>query len=115
MFVSAQDLELIHNKLDRMLDSIIKLQVITAELSEHQKSINGTVARHEKDFAHERAISNELIKELKIKFNSKCDSIENDIVFTKRAIWKAQGAIIAITVFSTVLGIVGALKVLGLL
>lgn len=112
--MSANDLELIHNKLDKMLDHIVKLQVITAELSEHQRSINGTVARHEIMFNEEKKITNELIKDFKENSRKKIEDIDRRIDENKLYITKAQGITIGIGILATVIGVIATSKSLGL-
>ena len=103
MYMAKQDMIAIHNKLDKIIDSnnkahevlakeIHKYGLITVQLEEHQKAINGTI----------------------IEVKEKCDGNDKAVQDVKGSIFYAKGMGAALGVLATLLGAVALTKSLGL-
>jgi len=114
----------LHNKLDEMIKTnndghlvitkeLQNVALVVARLDEHQKAINGTVGRHEKKFADEKKVTNELMKELKTGFKVELKDINTLAQANKWQLAKYGGIAIGITVIISIVSFLLTLKTQG--
>jgi hypothetical protein len=96
MYMVKKDVELIHNKLDKLI-------VLTAKLEEHQRSINGSIVRLQSEANNRVVVCGRQFENLQ----GKISVAENNIVF-------ARGSVYALTLISMILGIILVLKTFNL-
>jgi hypothetical protein len=96
MYMVKQDIRDLHQKLDEIRDFNSKehkeISMILSKLEEHQRSINGTIAKHEKE---------NKIRDVAIQNN------RGSIIF-------AKGTTYALTALGIIFGLVGTTKAFGI-
>ena len=122
--MSKKEIDGLHEKLDKIIESnnnahnfltgeIQKLEISVTRMDEHQKTINGSVARHEKKFLEEKKVTNELFKEFKNGFTNQIKDVNTIAQLNRGQLTKYGGIAIGITIFISAIGFLFTLKSQG--
>ena len=101
--ITQDDMKRFHEKLDDIQSGVNDLKVVTGKLEEHQRGINGTIVRVQKEVYKKNEDNEKRFK-----------TAEGLIGENKSSIVFARGSIYALSFLSIILGILLATKQLNL-